>query len=423
MIAQSLFAASALFLCSANAHMFMNQPVPIPGTGVKPPLLESGADFPCHGVAIPASGGQPMSAGSSQTLSFELANGANTAVHGGGSCQVSITYETEPERLGDPANWKVLNSIIGGCPSNTQGNLDFGLGATSCTDPNDRDCVHSFQYHLPEGLPNGHATLAMTWFNTIGNREMYMNCAAVQITDGADDDGALSSLPEMFVANLVGLTTCKTNEREHVQFPNPGTAVETRALIGDPLEWPIRAPSGNCGPAGPAPTAPATAAPAPSSSTSSSTTSTRNGGSPPIYTPPTITTPPSNPGGVFAPGANQGEPAPTTLSTAIVPGSDNEAADPVNNAPAPTAPAASNPSAPTPAGDCRPGDQPCPAGAAHGALACLPDGQWGQCNWGCVRPMGLASGTECRDGTVGAIQARAPRIPPQARGLVARRRV
>lgn len=157
-----VLAAATLLLCSVvNSHMFISSPSPIPGTFPKDPLDPSGSNFPCHGVSLPESGGQSMAAGSSQTLAFELAGGANTAVHGGGSCQISITYETDPAKQKDPSNWKVIYSILGGCPSDTVGNLN---SAIACTSENEADCVNKFPFKIPKGVKSGHAILAWTWF-------------------------------------------------------------------------------------------------------------------------------------------------------------------------------------------------------------------------------------------------------------------
>lgn len=159
---------AAMHLFTATAHMFISSPSPIEGSAPKDPLDASGSNFPCHGISLPSSGGTNMAAGSSQLLAFDTGNGANTAVHGGGSCQMSITYETDPEKVKDPKNWFVIYSIEGGCPSNTLGNLDGSYtgpqgsysGAFDCTDPktNGVDCVNQFNFTIPKGIKDGHAS-------------------------------------------------------------------------------------------------------------------------------------------------------------------------------------------------------------------------------------------------------------------------
>jgi hypothetical protein len=70
-------------------------------------------------------------------------------------------------------------------------------------------------------------------FNRIGNREMYMNCAVVDITNkklGKRDSqaaaaSALTKYPDMFVANLASINSCRTQETADVIFDSPGKQV------------------------------------------------------------------------------------------------------------------------------------------------------------------------------------------------------
>ena len=91
---------------------------------------------------------------------------------------------------------------------------------------------------LPSEAPSGEALFAWTWFNNAGtspcryelpmltlmippgNREMYMNCAAVTVTNG----GSGLSGPTPFVANA-NVNECKTIEGVDVVFPNPGAVI------------------------------------------------------------------------------------------------------------------------------------------------------------------------------------------------------
>lgn len=217
-----------------SGHMFISSPLPIDTTAVKEPLAPNGDNFPCHGVSLPTTGGMKMPAGSTQSLEFDTGNGANTAVHGGGSCQISITYETEPASLKDPQSWRVLYSIQGGCPSNTHLNLDgvfnssAGVyqGAWPCTNEstNGIDCTNSFEFKVPGGLKNGHAIMAWTWFNTVGNRHMFMNCINVDIEGG--DGSEMELFPSMFVANIGN--GCETPENYDLAFPDPGQYLTTK---------------------------------------------------------------------------------------------------------------------------------------------------------------------------------------------------
>jgi hypothetical protein len=255
---QSVLVASTCFMAAASAHLFISSPIPIPETAVKAPLEPDGSNFPCHSAALPGSGGQHMAVGVQQKLAFDLgtpfvltddtksythAAGANTAVHGGGSCQLSITYETDPQKIRQASAWKVIYSITEGCPTNSPANLDGNYtgplghysGAASCDgDPNSNnlDCVNSFDFTIPEYMKSGQATLAWTWFNNIGNREMYMNCASVDITGGSGDSKEMDDLPDLFLANLGSVSGyMKTQEGFNAEFPNPGKYVTARKAV------------------------------------------------------------------------------------------------------------------------------------------------------------------------------------------------
>lgn len=229
-----IFTITFLLSSWVQAHFFIKLPVPIPGSAIKDPLISTGANFPCHGVDLsnPTTRTQ-MDIGSTQPLEFELGGGANTAVHGGGSCQISITYETDPAKVKDPTNWKVIKSFIGGCPTDALGNLE---SAILCDGSNAPDCVNDLTFDIPPEVKDGNAILAWTWFNNIGNREMYMNCAAVSFHGGQDQ---LGTLPNMLVANL-GILQCTTTENFNTNFPEPGTYVQEES----PLNYPLKPPNG-----------------------------------------------------------------------------------------------------------------------------------------------------------------------------------
>jgi len=76
----------------------------------------------------------------------------------------------------------------------------------------------SFDFNVPKETKSGEVIFAWSWFNRVGNREMYMNCAVVTIANGGS---GLSNYPDIFVANLDD--SCGTDEGFDVDFPNPGT--------------------------------------------------------------------------------------------------------------------------------------------------------------------------------------------------------
>lgn len=108
--------------------------------------------------------------------------------------------------------FKVIKCMVGGCPLTQQ--YDF--------------TIHSF-------APTGNALFAWTWFNEIGNREMYMNCAFVQIVGSSTTRRSrakrqsaftsMSSLPNIWRANIAGLDQCATVESLDPVFPNLGSDV------------------------------------------------------------------------------------------------------------------------------------------------------------------------------------------------------
>jgi hypothetical protein len=213
--------ASAALFTAINAHMQMKSPVPFPSQGksdpaqngaVNGPLAADGSNFPCkYSGPDTYSGGQVNSypLGSTQTLQT-----IGSAVHGGGSCQISITYDTAPTK---DSVWKVIHSIEGGCPSRGQsGNLP----ANSATFEN----PDTYEFTVPDNIPTGKGTIAWTWLNRIGNREFYMNCGAIEITGSGGDQASFDALPDMVVANIAGVET--TQETMDIQFANPGDSVE-----------------------------------------------------------------------------------------------------------------------------------------------------------------------------------------------------
>lgn len=218
---------------SASAHMMLSYPPPLNSKynpfansgsidySYTAPLAADGSDYPCKGYQsdLGTSAGQP-------TATFAAGEQGNITVvggaaHGGGSCQISLSTD-------GAKTFKVIQSIIGNCPVNGEGNFDFTI---------------------PSDTPAGDQVLAWSWNNRIGNREFYMNCAAVTITGGSSKREAgpekrgvaLSSAPDMFVANIGN--GCSVAEGGDVNYPNPGEAVVNNS---DNPE----APSGNCGSSG-----------------------------------------------------------------------------------------------------------------------------------------------------------------------------
>ncbi|KAK2590710.1 hypothetical protein QQS21_011604 [Conoideocrella luteorostrata] len=191
-----------------SAHMQMSYPPPFrskhnPYTtdvdySMTSPLESSGSNFPCKGYHKLLNTPQGKSvatwqAGQSYSITVE-----GSATHSGGSCQVSLSYD-------GGSSWKAIHSYIGGCP-----------------------LTPNWEFTLPDDTPSGDALFAWSWFNKVGNREMYMNCAHITINGARkvrrSPSDPLSSRPAMFVANVNN--GCGTLEGADVLFPNPGPDVD-----------------------------------------------------------------------------------------------------------------------------------------------------------------------------------------------------
>lgn len=359
MVNTSFFAAAGLFAVS-NAHMILSQPKPFSNPAVqKSPLSVS--TFPCQGTP-----GGTFAAGANMN-NFELGSKQTlkwigTAVHGGGSCQVSISYDTNPT---PDSVWKVIHSIEGGCPARNQaGNLP---------DVGDVPAPDTYDYKIPDNIPAGKATISVSWLNRIGNREFYMYCGAVELTGKGGDKANYEALPDIFVANIPEINKCVTpkdpqNDSKDWKFPNPGLSVENN--IGQFGEYPLvggcgkysgAAGSGSGSGSGPGSSYPSASAPASKPSAS-----------------------PSVPGGAFL--TKQPDTKPTQAPSA-----------------APVAPAPSSaPVAPAPGSGSGSG-----SGSAGAQTGKCTEGQWNcvggssfqQCGSGVWSPvMQMAPGTKCTAG-------------------------
>lgn len=210
-IMKILWVVCSSIITYTAAHIQMSDPLPIrsplnTNSSIKDysytsPLSATGSDYPCKGYAR-----DPFDSVAEYTAGQEYAiTLAGTATHGGGSCQVSLSYD-----MGE--TFRVIHSILGHCP----------------------EPLH-YSFRIPEDAPYGPALLVWTWFNKIGNREMYMNCAQVTIQSPKTDVGTLQGetqqaswleRPPIFLANINGEGQCVTIEGEEVSFPMPGDSVE-----------------------------------------------------------------------------------------------------------------------------------------------------------------------------------------------------
>jgi hypothetical protein len=403
----NVIAISAL-AASASAHMVMSYPKPFGASTLTTSPLAP-ADFPCkqrNGVYAIDTMNQ-WDAGQTQAVSF---NG--TAVHGGGSCQFSITTDPEPN---ENSQWKVIQSNVGNCPSAETGNLPDP--SAQGKDPAKTPLPNTFPVTMPKNIPDGRYTFAWTWLNKVGNREFYMNCAPIQVGSSASKASttsaaqALSALPDMFVVNLPE-TQCSTTATQDFVYPNPGkNVVQGKAVsLGSTLTGSgctkmnaMGAGAGSIGsPSAGTPSTPDEGTPSkpsgtPAKSAAPSASSINKG--------PGETPAPINPGGVFAPGASS---APAAAPTVVAPKpaqSSAPAAKPVPSAaPAP-------PAAPQTPGNNTPSNGDCTPCTNDGAVVCMGSKQFGLCNRGCAVAQDLALGMSCTNGVVVASTKRHLHFP------------
>lgn len=333
----TIAAAAAFLPALVSAHVAMVVPSTVfqeVGTNSSP-LDPDGANYPCF-VTTGSVGDLPEYApGSQQTIGL-----MGSAIHGGGSCQISVTYDNPPTK---DSVFRVIKSFQGACPSGSEsGNLaanpELGLPG--------------LDYTLPSHMPSGTAVIAWTWFNKIGNREMYMRCAPIKIGGSNTDKTKYNALPEIFKANIGN--GCSTTEGTNVIFPNPGSDLVTNVskdLLGEPV--------GNCGSTVPEYSAPVL-----------------------VEVPATTSTPVSAPTQTYAPLPD--------VTKAPVPTSA-----PVNNDTPTKTKTRKTKTTATPA----PTPTSITGGCVNGAVVCTSTTTWSMCDHGKLTPMGpVAPGTVCKNG-------------------------
>jgi hypothetical protein len=289
---------------------------------------------------------------------------------------LAVLYDTT--KGADPSNWNVIYSIEGGCPANAKGNLSPGYKA--CTSPGQSECMHEWDIPMPKGVKSGNAILSWTWFNSVGNREMYQNCAAVELTGGSGD----GKFPPLFVANLASVNSLATTENSDVLFPSPGEFVTTmsatdgtnfpKATVGGGQGGGEGAPSSYAAPtqtSAPAYTAPAYSAPAATSVASQVSSS-----------------------GIAASYDNQkGRQTQTTFAT-LTSTQQQSVAAPSAAVPAPTGYSSGSSNAES---NSTSSGTSCPE---DGALICIGSDSFGICDHGSAVSRPLAQGTVCKDGVI-----------------------
>lgn len=236
------FVLQILLVPPISSHVVLEYPVPFIPAEYGPSNPVTADSFPCKmpaGAHLAMNGSATeMTIGDNQFLSF---NGF--AVHGGGSCQVSLTSDIDDNFQPNPnSRFFVIHSIESGCPARNQaGNLD---GAN----------VDKYFFKIPRGVEPGKYVLSWTWVARIGGGpEFYMQCAPIVVKRspsktkrtpirGRREVGLArrEDFPDLFMANMNPLTgDCTHDEARKAQiaiaYPQPGRYVER----GDGDEAPL----------------------------------------------------------------------------------------------------------------------------------------------------------------------------------------
>lgn len=378
LLQNALCAVLAHGVSTALAHVIMIEPHPF-NLDTAPLLqtwpLSAALPFPCQGRYQHAEQVTTVTAGKTQTVKFW-----GSAVHGGGSCQFSMAYgDTPPE---NPDEWHTIYSILGGCPADAVGNIETlrkdphqREDGPQCGNDADKECVREFQIPIPKDMKNGPATFAWTWFNKIGDREMYMVCAPIIVTGGVEDSTFVDSLPPIFRANIPG--ECTTGPSGNViGFPDPGE-------FGKVYQQPDANSEGTC----PAANIPDFDRPA--------------GGDAPISSEPSQPSSPSSEAPVSSePPVLPTSPVPPYLNSTVETSTVVQTAQPSGCVPTATVPRNSTPTETLESSERAPWPGhwvPC---IGDGNVVCLEPGFFGVCNQNWAVPQPLAAGTKCENGKV-----------------------
>jgi len=384
------FTLAACFATIGNAHLMLDTPVPYGKDSLdNSPLVNakpgsSGANYPCKlrsgGYDITSE--NHITAGEDQVLSF-----VGSASHGGGTCQLGLSTSRSP---GPTDDFKAFQIYEGGCPINGDGN----------------DGTSNFSYTIPAGIKNGQYSLAWTWYNRVGNREIYMNCAPVTVTGGSDTTDFFDSLPNMYVINLP-TSECSTVESSNQLIPNPGNA----AMKKDSTYSAVAASGPSCaasaaamtkGVSGGSNSSPATSAPSGSATAPASSALASYGGSTPSNMTSAAASPISSPSSGEIGNSASGT-SPTsflTVSTASVTSAAASSAYPTMTPSSAGISAATG--YPAAANGSSSSSSSSSSGSSSGdGISCSSDGkQYGQVVAGSTVWRDVAAGTSCSNGQI-----------------------
>ncbi|KAG0334047.1 hypothetical protein BG004_000575 [Podila humilis] len=109
-------------------------------------------DSPLCKSTVPSQKRTVYNAGQSISTSYSIG-----ASHGGGHCQWALSYD-------NGKTWAVLKTVLRDCLKGTSSGGSYSVSVP-----------------IPAGAPSGKATFMWLWNNAVGNRELYSNCADIEI--------------------------------------------------------------------------------------------------------------------------------------------------------------------------------------------------------------------------------------------------
>ncbi|KAI8363621.1 hypothetical protein B0O80DRAFT_492747 [Mortierella sp. GBAus27b] len=168
---------------TADAHVGLSKPCGRyhPAAGCPPPPPGQSVDYNINSpIGTHGSKGAPLCKHTvpyTQRTTYRAGETINTqysvgAAHGGGHCQWALSYD-------NGQTWVVIKTLIRECLRNA--------GTT-----------WSYPVEIPAGAPSGKATFMWLWNNAVGNRELYSNCADIEIQ--GTNGGSISGV-EPLIAN------------------------------------------------------------------------------------------------------------------------------------------------------------------------------------------------------------------------------
>lgn len=199
---------SLRYPCIRKTHFEECVNAPIPDVDIRSPVgTFANISSPLCKHLSPPSKLTVIKAGETLQTAYDIG-----AIHGGGHCQWALSYDGGKK-------WVVFNTVIRKCFKTAQPGVK-----------------HVIPVKIPKDAPNGKAVLMWLWNNAQGPRELYSNCADIEI-QGGSSGGKFSGVVPL-IGNYgpesleIGEFPTRANDDKSVEFktrakitvPGPGGA-------------------------------------------------------------------------------------------------------------------------------------------------------------------------------------------------------